>query len=473
SDLSSILLTMSLLDYVREEASEKKTESQNTNQIIERSTKNLRDNQVKIPAKKKIRFVHLADVHLGAFKAQHEALRDAPAKLLKMVVEFCKEYDVDFILIAGDLFHGNVVKIEVQKEAASILTDADEHGIRVYVVYGSHDASPTHSSSVDVLAAAKRITSVERMEYGENEKIQLQPVIDKTGVAIVGVHGRKREIEAAYLAALDFEALEKIPKPRIFLLHSAVAEYRPDFLREDEGVPLSLIPKNFDYYACGHVHRRSVNLVKGYGPIVYPGALFGSSTKDLEENTERLPGIYLLDFDDKIGEENLTFVDVYSLAELTGHPGEIPDIMFAQFSFGTTTPGEVEEQLKNWIEKKELSNTIVYLKVEGKLSEGKRSQIPFEAIAKAGIERGAIDVLVNREGLREPIDEIEHVVHGESVAEIEWKVAEEVFQDKEAARQALKFLHILGAEKLEGESDKDYFGRIKSEVWKELGLGGE
>lgn len=461
--------TMSLLDFA--ERNQEKNGS-NRIQIRERTTKNLRKGTVKIPEKKGVRFVHLADVHLGAFKSQHEALREAPAKLLRMVVEFCRKYGVDFILIAGDLFHGNVVKIEIQKECAGILTEADESGIRVYAVYGSHDASPTHSSSVDVLAAAKRITSVEKMVQDENGKIRLLPVIDRTGVALVGVHGRKRESEVEYLEALDFEAMEKIPRPRIFLLHSTISELRPDFLKEEEGVPISLLPGNFDYYACGHVHRRTVSRWDGC-LFVYPGALFGSSLRDLEENTAQLPGFYLVDLQDKIDERNITFVDIYSLQELTGHSGEIPDIVFVQFSFGTTIPGEVEEVVKNWVESRGLENSVVYLKLEGKLSAGKRSEIPFDEIARRGVERGAIDVLVNREGLVEANDESGHIVHGESIEEIERKVAEEFFQDREEARQALEFLSILGAEKLEGESREAYLERIRRVVEKELGLGGE
>ncbi|MEM3567634.1 MAG: hypothetical protein QXS83_03620, partial [Thermoplasmata archaeon] len=169
----------------------------------------------------------------------------------------------------------------------------------------------------------------------------------------------------------------------------------------------------------------------------------------------------------------ITFVDIYSLQELTGHSGEIPDIVFVQFSFGTTTPGEVEEVVKNWVESRVLENSVVYLKLEGKLSAGKRSEIPFDGIARRGVESGAIDVLVNREGLVEANDESGHIVHGESVEEIERKVAEEFFQDREEARQALEFLSILGAEKLEGESREAYLERIRRVVEKELGLGGE
>lgn len=459
---------MRLFEFSQNETTEMKENNQRGPQILERSTKNLKTSVVNIPEKKRVRFVHIADVHLGAFKSQHEALRDAPAKILRIVVEFCKKYNVDFILIAGDLFHGNVVKIEIQKECAAILTEADENGIKVYGVYGSHDASPTHSSSVDVLAAAKRIIPVEKMIWGQNEKINLQPVFDKSGISLVGIHGRKREIEVEYLEKVDFEALEKIPKPRIFVLHSAVAEYRPDFLKE-EGLPLSLLPKNFDYYACGHVHRRIDQFVGDYGRLVYPGALFGSSLRDLEENTERLPGFYLVDFDETLSKPNLTFIDIYSLQELTGYSNEIPDIMFVHFSFGTTTPGGVEKELKKWLEKRDLSNMLVYIKLEGKLTEGKRSHIPFEEIVKLAREQGAIDVLVNREGLLEPVHYVEHVVHAESIDEIEIKVAESFFQDHEKAKLALRLLNILGAEKMEGESTDNYRARIKAEVDKELG----
>ena len=46
--------------------------------------------------------------------------------------------------------------------------------------------------------------------------------------------------------------------------------------------PLSLLPKNFDYYAGGHVHIVDSTKIDGYGLIAYPGPLFPNSFSELE-----------------------------------------------------------------------------------------------------------------------------------------------------------------------------------------------
>lgn len=430
--------------------------------------------QITIPEKKKVRFVHIADVHLGAFKEQHERLRKAGLDLLKMVVEFCERYKVDFILISGDLFDKHLPPLELQKECAAVLTGADERGIRVYVVYGSHDASPTHNSYVDVLAATKRIRQVEKKMKSENGKISLVPVEDISGIRIVGMRGMKGGTEVNYMEELDFENIEKIPRPRIFMLHSAITEFRPDFLKE-EGVPLSIVPRNFDYYACGHVHKRIVQYKEGYGLFVYPGALFGSNVRDLEEATEHLPGFYIVDFEGKaIAKEDLTFIDVYSLQTMLGKnetPDAIPDIMYVEFTFETATPGNITSEIKKWAKEKDLKDTIVYLKINGRLEEGRRSQINVEEIARILKDRGAIEVLPNKEGIVEKKESV-IVQPGGSLEDIERKVVEEFFRQKEEVERALQLLNVLGVEREQGESEKDYKNKIWENVKKELGLEG-
>lgn len=90
-----------------------------------------------------LKFLHTADVHLGAkFKylgekaSQH---REQLKKTFSRVIEKAIEDKVDIVLIAGDLFDSNNVTfsiIEFVKNQCNILK---EHGINVCILPGTHD----------------------------------------------------------------------------------------------------------------------------------------------------------------------------------------------------------------------------------------------------------------------------------------------------------------------------------------------
>ncbi|MGC9060859.1 MAG: metallophosphoesterase family protein [Thermoplasmata archaeon] len=468
---------MTLMDFRNEN---KKLGVSSLQPILYQSTKNLRSAKPRIPEKGRVRFVHLADLHLGSFRIERKELQQIPLRIFRMVIEFSKKYNVDFVVIAGDLFDSNVTSIECLKETGRILADAKEHGIRVYSVPGSHDASPTHSAYIDVLASANLIQIVEKLVQNEEGKIQIKPVQDKTGINIVGLGGLKRGNEIEYYKNLDYDTIEKIPKPRIFIMHSTITEFRPDFLREEQGIPLSLIPRDFSYYACGHVHQRLQQLCDGYGIFVYPGQLFAATIRDFEHCTNSLPGFYLVDFDEhmQVSEQSITFVDVYSLQTLVGEPENmIPDVLFAKISFEEFSPSELEYKLKNILKNslksQGLQNCILLLKMEGKLREGRRCEIRWQELAKDCIESGAVEVFFNKEKIEEKEVGME-IIHGETTEEIEKNTMIEFFLKREGAsnreaalekaEKAMELLPILAKIQEEGEKEDVYINRIYEEV---------
>ena len=72
------------------------------------------------------------------------------------------------------------------------------------------------------------------------------------------------------------------------MLHNTINELKPKDMEKVDGMSLSLLPKNFDYYAAGHVHFiKEIN--HGKGKLVYPGPLFPNNFKEIEE----LWGVYV------------------------------------------------------------------------------------------------------------------------------------------------------------------------------------
>ena len=64
-----------------------------------------------------MKFVHLADCHLGAWRDQK--LRDLNLESFSKAINTAIDERVNFVLIAGDLFNTSVPSIESLKEAVS------------------------------------------------------------------------------------------------------------------------------------------------------------------------------------------------------------------------------------------------------------------------------------------------------------------------------------------------------------------
>ena len=87
-----------------------------------------------------MKFIHIADVHLGASPDAGSTYSEKRAKeiwnSLKRVVEACNKERADLLLIAGDLFHRQPLLREL-KEVNSLLATLKH--TQVVLVAGNHD----------------------------------------------------------------------------------------------------------------------------------------------------------------------------------------------------------------------------------------------------------------------------------------------------------------------------------------------
>lgn len=88
-----------------------------------------------------VRFFHTADLQIG-MKAAHvarvaDAARKARIETAGRIAALAKEHDVDFLLIAGDLFEDNAVGNDVVHQVLHALEKAAP--IPVYILPGNHD----------------------------------------------------------------------------------------------------------------------------------------------------------------------------------------------------------------------------------------------------------------------------------------------------------------------------------------------
>ncbi len=254
------------------------------------------------------RFAHISDIHLGAFR--DSVIRELEKQVLADTVKKCVELKVDFVLISGDLFHVSIPDLSVVNDTIRTLRLLQEAKIPIYMIYGSHDYTPNGISIIDILDTAGIIVNVMKPHIDEEGALILQFVEDpKTKAKLAGMSARRIGLESKYYEKLDKPRLEKENGFKIFAFHSGITEFKPAFLNDMETVPISSFPKDFDYYAGGHIHERGEHQWNGYPRIVFPGPLFTGYGKDIEETARGVKrGFYLVEFDDKI--RKVEFIEI-------------------------------------------------------------------------------------------------------------------------------------------------------------------
>lgn len=127
-----------------------------------------------------MRILHLADLHLGK-TLQEQSLLEDQEYMLKQIIEKIKKYDIETILISGDIYDRSVP----QKEAVNLLdnflnTLVKELKKKVFIIAGNHD-------SKERLGFGNRIFEddglyIESRYTGTLKKVQLEDEYGKLNI---------------------------------------------------------------------------------------------------------------------------------------------------------------------------------------------------------------------------------------------------------------------------------------------------
>lgn len=421
-----------------------------------------------------MRFAHFSDIHLGFQKSR--PLQGVEQDVFEQALDDCIKRSVDFILICGDTFHVNIPEMRVQKFAFAALRRVHEAGIPVYAIYGSHDFSPSATSVIDLLAETGYITSVQRLTSNDDGTMSLGFVTDeKTGVKLAGISGLGASKDITYYKKLDRDTLEAEQGLRIFMFHGAVSEMRTadDAAQTaDAAMPLSYMPRNFDYYAGGHIHRFRCEdeSFENYPYVVYPGTLFAGFHSDLEENARgAIRGYALAEFDDT-GITNVRQIGIKNC-----------EYDMIRINATHKTSHAVNEEIDQKLASAEPADKVVILSVSGRMSEGKTTDVDFAAISGNLQAKGAVEVKISRRQLSsaeyeiteskgETAEEIAVNTFGENIGQVDSGAAE--LTGKRGAELAKRLLDILGRPALENEPLTVYRERVTDEAAAALELDG-
>jgi len=397
------------------------------------------------------KFAHMADIHLGAHR--EPTLQKLEADAFSKAMDKCVELEVDFILVCGDFFHIGIPDLSVVNEALLRIRLVQKTGIPIYVIYGSHDYTPNGTSVIDILDTAGVITKVANWRV-IGSKVKLDFFEDKkTGAKLAGISARKIGLERKYYEMLDKESLEKEEGFKVFAFHSAITEFKPEYLSEMESLPISYFPKGFDYYAGGHIHRRGEFKFPNYEKIVFPGPLFTGYGKDLEVTVKgEQRGFYVVSFDSKVRK-----VEFQAIKNFGG--------IYQEYNATGKNALQADKELRQLLDVN-VNGKIVVLKVRGELAGGKASDINFPEIRSRLLESGAMYVHLNRYGLLSK-EFPKFAARGEEVSSIEGRVLTERIGQVSVNQQTLKdpsvameVLRVLRQEQKSNESKRDYQDRM-------------
>ncbi|MFH1589509.1 MAG: exonuclease SbcCD subunit D [archaeon] len=401
-----------------------------------------------------MKFAHLADCHIGAWR--DPKLKDLSMQAFIKAINISVEKKVDFILISGDLFNTSMPGIDYLKETTKKLKQLKEQDIPVYIIPGSHDQSPSGKTMLDVLEEAGLLINVFKGHI-KDKKLVLEFTRDKkTSTLITGILGRRGMLEKNIYEELDTSNLEKTQGTKIFMFHTALTELKPEELEKMDSSPISFLPKGFEYYAGGHVHIVRNETLEGYKNVVFPGPLMPTSFAELEKLKR---GSFY----------------IYNHGKLEMIPIELVKVYPIQIDAENETPESVYEIIEQAIREKDFRNTIVLIRVFGKLKHGKPTDINFKDISNKLHEQKAFFFMKSTTKLSsEEFEEIK--INAASVEDAENAILKEHlgqiktdFSDKEE-EIAKKLLKILSEEKHEGEKVYEYDERIKKEMDDSLGL---
>ncbi len=219
------------------------------------------------------KFIHAADIHLDSPLRRLERyegapisrIRDASRRALVNLVKLAVAEEVSFVLIAGDLYDGDLEDYAALLFFSSQMAELGRHGIRVFLIRGNHDAANYMSRSLDLPDNVHL--------FSETRSATI--CLDSIQVAVHGQSFAMREVRENLAASY--------PDPvtgffNIGMLHTSLQGSE----RHDTYAPCTLDhlrQRGYDYWALGHIHQRQF-VHESRPAVVFPGNSQGRNVRE-------------------------------------------------------------------------------------------------------------------------------------------------------------------------------------------------
>ncbi|TAK18367.1 MAG: DNA repair exonuclease [Nitrosarchaeum sp.] len=217
-------------------------------------------------------FSHISDTHLGLVQYGSEEREQDVYHVFNQAIDISIKDHVDFVIFAGDIFHVPNPNGTAVVQMANALKRLKKNNIDSFFILGDHDISRIRTTPIPYV-----YHNLEFSRYiGQGNPIEYK------GILLVGFD----KIRKAEISQFEekFKAVDKVANNhtghRILVMHQGITEFNK-FAGELQSTDL---PKNFTYYAMGHLHDHDIKKFNHLnGPIVYPGSIELTTSEGIKE----------------------------------------------------------------------------------------------------------------------------------------------------------------------------------------------
>ncbi len=277
-----------------------------------------------------MRILHTSDLHLGRSLLEESLYLDQRHMLLN-IIKIIDDYEIDAIIIAGDVYDKNVPSVEAVNMLNDFLNKLVERGIKTFIISGNHDSNDRLKygrelfSKVNIHIEVEYKGSISKYTYGD-VCIYLLPFMKPFHLKNFISDKEYEDIKTSQDMISWILAHEEIDdsKKNILVAHQFVISGNNSIdnthLRDFNVGTIDAIDSHvfddFDYVALGHIHKGY--FVEG-NKIRYSGSPLKYSFNDIGN----FNSVVILDTDNM----ETSVVEIEPLRKLRVIRGYFNDIM--------------------------------------------------------------------------------------------------------------------------------------------------
>lgn len=217
-----------------------------------------------------MKFVHIADMHfdspfvnLSDKNILGDLRRLQQRKVFKKVIEYCKENEVEYLFISGDLYEHKYVKLSTIEYINQLFKEIPR--VQVIIAPGNHDPYIKNSY-------------YNKFNWNENVKI-FEPKIETIEKEEIVIHGYGFDDFYCTNCGIEEYEIEDTNKINILVMHGTIDGASIEEKQYNSITKKLLQEKKFDYVAMGHIHKPEYNT-----NIAYPGSTISLGFDELGEH---------------------------------------------------------------------------------------------------------------------------------------------------------------------------------------------
>ena len=241
-------------------------------------------------------FSHISDTHLGLVQYGSQDREQDMYDAFNRSIDISIKDHVDFVIFAGDIFHVPNPNGTAVVQMANALKRLKQNEIDSFFILGEHDISRIRTTPIPYV-----YHNLEFSKYiGQGNPISYK------GIFLVGFDKIRKTEMTQY--EKNFSEIDKLAQQhsghRILVLHQGITEFNK-FAGE---IPSTDIPKNFTYYAMGHLHDTAVKQFNHLnGPVAYPGSTELTTSEGIKDVKK---GFFEVDISEKDATPNWIELDI-------------------------------------------------------------------------------------------------------------------------------------------------------------------